>query len=338
MSNTKSFAELWDEALKAVGLRLRPSDGLVAVVERFGNALVAQTRAELVPEVDHTLRVDQLWDECGAKGTIYSDAPDEWLERFAQAVLHRHMELRPVLDLTELFNTQYRLQERLGWPNGHGEAGLKENLLHAMIEAVEALRETNYKPHSKNRRVVDQQALATELTDILQFWANAAIAMGLMPEALTAALRAKWQVNYQRADEQVGHDFACPACRSEGFAPSNGGRTCHFCDGTYAGQGPSNQAHRPVQLVDVPQPRKHPALAAPYGQPPDPDQSDIYAQVATAVGTTCENNLPAPSDNTPAPGVNTPAPSDNTPVLSDNLPSTDNNLPDLDLRDVRAHR
>lgn len=121
--------------------------------------------------------------------------------------------MNQVLDLNELLDSQLTLQARMGHPTGHGEPGVKENLLHVIIETVEAMREINFKPWKTSTKEVDRVALATELTDILQFWANAANAFGLTPQELTDALRAKWQVNYQRIkDHEVksvrcGHDF-----------------------------------------------------------------------------------------------------------------------------------
>jgi hypothetical protein len=106
------------------------------------------------------------------------------------------------IDFTELLDSQLTLQAKMGHPTGHGEAGVKENLLHVIIETVEAMREINFKPWKTSTKVVDRVALATELTDILQFWANAANAFGLTPQELTDALRAKWQVNYQRIKDQ----------------------------------------------------------------------------------------------------------------------------------------
>lgn len=103
-----------------------------------------------------------------------------------------------ILNLAELLNTQRVLQARMGNPTGTGEAGAKENLLHVMVETVEALRELNFKPWKAQLIIVDRAALATELTDILQFWANAALAMDLTAEDLTTALRTKWGVNHQR--------------------------------------------------------------------------------------------------------------------------------------------
>lgn len=102
------------------------------------------------------------------------------------------------LDVGELLRTQEKLQAAMGHPTGHGEPGCKENLLQAVVEIVEALREINFKPWKTKLIEVDKQKLATELTDVLQFWANAANAMGITADDLTEALRAKWKVNYER--------------------------------------------------------------------------------------------------------------------------------------------
>lgn len=103
------------------------------------------------------------------------------------------------INLGELLANQAKLQQAMGHPTGEGEAGCKENILHIMVEAVEALREINFKPWKKGAPIqVDRAKLATELTDILQFWANAANAMGLTGEDLSQALRAKWIINYDR--------------------------------------------------------------------------------------------------------------------------------------------
>jgi len=102
------------------------------------------------------------------------------------------------LDLNELFAVQETLQDRMGWPTYLGEAGLKENLLHVIVETTEALAEINFKPWKATKKEVDRQALATELTDILQFWANACLAMGFTPGEISQALRSKWEVNRAR--------------------------------------------------------------------------------------------------------------------------------------------
>jgi len=108
------------------------------------------------------------------------------------------------LDLNELLTTQFELQKRMGNPTGAGEEGVKENLLHVIVETTEAMQEINFKPWKTKKIEVNRAALATEMTDILQFWANAALAYGLTPMELTDALRKKWEVNNGRiADGSV---------------------------------------------------------------------------------------------------------------------------------------
>jgi hypothetical protein len=103
-----------------------------------------------------------------------------------------------IIDLAELLKTQQLLQHLMAQPGGIGEAGMKENLLHVIVETVEALQETNFKPWKAVGKEVNRQALAMELTDILQFWANAALAMGFTAQELSDALRRKWSINYER--------------------------------------------------------------------------------------------------------------------------------------------
>lgn len=105
------------------------------------------------------------------------------------------------MSLDELMSTQAKLQARMGEPTGTGEAGLKESLLHVIVETVEAMREINFKPWKANQIEVNKHNLSTEMMDILQFWANGALAMGLTPQDLTSALRKKWGVNHQRIDD-----------------------------------------------------------------------------------------------------------------------------------------
>lgn len=103
-----------------------------------------------------------------------------------------------LLTLPELFMAQADLQAALGWSTDRGEPGVRLNLLAVVNEAMEALDEVNWKPWKKTLKPVDRTALATELTDLLQFWVNACLAAGLGPADVTAALRAKWKVNHQR--------------------------------------------------------------------------------------------------------------------------------------------
>lgn len=102
------------------------------------------------------------------------------------------------MNLAELLEGQARLQAAMRHPMGHGEAAVKENVLAAVVELTEVLEEVNWKPWRKERFAVDRRALATELCDVLQFWANAANAAGLSADDLAEALRAKWKTNEER--------------------------------------------------------------------------------------------------------------------------------------------
>lgn len=128
----------------------------------------------------------------------------DWLQRSDGRWVLR---VRCSIDLGELLATQAGLQEAMGWPGGTGEWGAKENLLHAMVEVTEALRELNFKPW-KPARPVDLVRFATEITDVLQFLANAANAVGLTQDDLSMALRAKWQENRRRL--QAGEVLSAP--------------------------------------------------------------------------------------------------------------------------------
>lgn len=121
----------------------------------------------------------------------------EWLESLNG---FHTLRIPQPLTLLEVLTTQQALQAKMGDPTGFGEAGVKENLLHVMVEAVEALREINFKPWKTKVHEVSRHKLATELTDILQFWANAALAFGLTAEELENALRLKWEINQERID------------------------------------------------------------------------------------------------------------------------------------------
>lgn len=100
----------------------------------------------------------------------------------------------------ELLGHQYNLQNMMGWPEGGpGLEGFKNSMLALVVEATEALNETPWKPwKTSGYKDIDVKSLATEMTDILQFWANAALHMGLSPEYLSKCLRQKWTENIRR--------------------------------------------------------------------------------------------------------------------------------------------
>jgi hypothetical protein len=192
-------------------------------VKRFTNASRRRKKMK---------HIDIIFDgppgpECGRfveveDGNGKSINAGEWLES-----LNGFHTLRIPQPLTfmEVLATQQALQAKMGDPTGFGEAGVKENLLHVMVEAVEALREINFKPWKMTTHEVNRYKFATELTDILQFWANAALAFGLTAEELEDALRLKWQINLDRiaahevksADPMVLNKI-CPQCGGCGGA------------------------------------------------------------------------------------------------------------------------
>lgn len=114
------------------------------------------------------------------------------------------------LSIAEIMFKQYNLQKSMGNPgtgheyaeDGYSDQGVKEMLLAAMVECSEALGEISWKPWKKpGYCTTDNEALATELMDIVQFVANAAIYAGLTGDDLEAALRAKWKVNDKRVTD-----------------------------------------------------------------------------------------------------------------------------------------
>lgn len=105
-----------------------------------------------------------------------------------------------MLTIEELLSEQRELQEALA-PGGLVEEDAPLHLLAATAELMEALQELNWKPWRKTKHHTNRDHYATELTDALQFWANAAIALGLTADDLTQALRAKWAINWRRIRE-----------------------------------------------------------------------------------------------------------------------------------------
>mgnify|MGYP001043518233 CR=1 FL=1 len=109
-----------------------------------------------------------------------------------------------------IMTEQAALQDRMNWPTGKGVAGAKENFLAMQVEVTEVLAELPWKPWKSYADVqrleavlndpVARKRLATEMTDIIQFWANAALALGLTAEDLHVALETKWGENHRRVE------------------------------------------------------------------------------------------------------------------------------------------
>ena len=103
------------------------------------------------------------------------------------------------MTIAELLDHQRDLQKTLG--TGLAECDAPVHILAAIVELTEALSELNWKPWRKSKHVVLRERYAEEMTDVLQFWANAAMSLGLTPEDLVKALRAKWKINDIRVQE-----------------------------------------------------------------------------------------------------------------------------------------
>lgn len=103
------------------------------------------------------------------------------------------------LTVEAVLAAQQNLQVTMGLPMGTGEAAVKENMLALIVEATEVLGEINWKCWKRHQlKEVDRDALLTELTDLLQFWANAVSAMGFTADDVALALSTKWSENRRR--------------------------------------------------------------------------------------------------------------------------------------------
>jgi hypothetical protein len=103
---------------------------------------------------------------------------------------------------TVILDKQRSLQDAMGWPNGKGMEGVRTNFLCLEHELHEALDEVHWKPHKahlpEHGTLKNRDRFIIELTDALQFWANAATAFDVTAEELAVALVAKWHVNAER--------------------------------------------------------------------------------------------------------------------------------------------
>lgn len=103
------------------------------------------------------------------------------------------------MTIADVLTVQLNLQVAMGEPMGTGETGVKENVLAAIVELTEVLNEVNWKPWKRNNlKKVDRDALLTEMTDVLQFWANAVNAMEFTADDVALALSEKWSENHRR--------------------------------------------------------------------------------------------------------------------------------------------
>lgn len=105
------------------------------------------------------------------------------------------------LTIARVLEVQQELQAAMGHPMGRDSGAVKENVLAAIVELTEVLAEIPWKPWKNyGTPQIDRAALITEMTDVLQFWANMVNAMGFTAEEVTLALTGKWAENYHRVN------------------------------------------------------------------------------------------------------------------------------------------
>lgn len=107
------------------------------------------------------------------------------------------------MNLSRIMRKQKQLMAAMDWPAGAplpegNEGAAKSHLLAAIHECAEAMNELNWKPWKANKKVIDRDAFTTELMDIVQFVANAALVMDISAEELAGALELKWEENFAR--------------------------------------------------------------------------------------------------------------------------------------------
>ncbi len=117
------------------------------------------------------------------------------------------------MKIEEVLELQLKLQEDMGRPmdgggGGNISAGVKENMLALIVEATEVLNEVNWKPWKPLDKVIDRQALLTELVDVLQFWSNAVSAAGFTATDVAAAYREKLRVCYVRIAQRQSSELS----------------------------------------------------------------------------------------------------------------------------------
>lgn len=122
--------------------------------------------------------------------------------------------------LTEIFNLQSALQKKLGFDFSAMSMDeqiefIRWNALAIGGEVSEALQEVGWKPWA-SARYIDREPFIGELVDVMKFWLNMLLVVGVTPEELTQRFRGKTVVNHRRHDD--GYDGVSSKCNSCGRA------------------------------------------------------------------------------------------------------------------------
>ena len=105
--------------------------------------------------------------------------------------------------LTQIFDKQIKLQQRLGYKLNDLVAN--QEFINTMTialndELMESIRETPWKPWKKNQ-TFNQEKYKEELVDLLHFFVNLCLAAGMDSNELFERYLNKNKINYKRQDE-----------------------------------------------------------------------------------------------------------------------------------------
>lgn len=118
--------------------------------------------------------------------------------------------------LEEIFKLQTEFQESLGFYFDDGSMSsperveyIRDMVLASLDELHEALHEVSWKPWA-NSLFINRDALAGELVDVLHFFVNLCLVIGLSPSELHARYTAKREINLNR--QAAGYDGVSTKC------------------------------------------------------------------------------------------------------------------------------
>ena len=81
------------------------------------------------------------------------------------------------------------------------EAKFKEHMLLMIKEAAEILDEINFKPHVKNKKLINKDRITEELVDTFKFLLNLMLIMGIEPFEFERKYAEKHKIIKKRLDE-----------------------------------------------------------------------------------------------------------------------------------------
>lgn len=134
---------------------------------------------------------------------------------FVDAVGHRHDD-----KLLQIWIAQRDSQAERGYNFGYMSTEetieyIKWNVLALTAELHEALDETQWKPWSKGKAVINRDAFIGELIDALHFLLNLFLGVGAIPSEITSRFMEKNAKNHTRFVTEYNGMDKCAQCRRE---------------------------------------------------------------------------------------------------------------------------